>query len=197
MPYHPDSRIAQGPLDARKGSIVYDPEMYGPAFVIKSFGPEYDLESAALKKFRTKARKGLSHLSADDRRAYGAAVEAATLARQRAFLKSGGEPEPRPHCASGTWHTTGEAISAAVRSQHRAALAACPAQERRARTPDQWRSMYEAAMAAKRAPRSAPKFRNRVRRYAKPKLVPKPPTLTRQQLAAHKAWATRRKNAAK
>ena len=41
------------------------------------------------------------------------------------------------------------------------------------------------------------KFRNRVRRYAKPKLVPKPPTLTRQQLAAHKAWATRRKNAAK
>ena len=171
--------------------------MYGPAFVIKSFGPEYDLESAALKKFRTKARKGLSHLSADDRRAYGAAVETATLARQRAFLRSHGEAEPRPHCASGTWHTTGEAISAAVRSQHRAALAACPAQERRARTPQEWAAMYEAAMKENAQPTSALKFRNRVRRYAKPKLVPKPPTLTRQQLAAHKAWATRRKNAAK
>ena len=191
---------------------MYDPEIYGPAFVIKSFGPEYDLESAALKKFRTKARKGLSHLSTDDRHAYGAAVELATLARQRAFLKTATVPEPRPHCASGTWHTTGEAIDKAIRQQHRAALAACPAQERRARTPDQWASMYAAAMeekrnpAPKRAPKAEPaptnvvKFRKRFRRYAKryakPKAAPTP-TLTRQQLAAHKAWATRRKNAAK
>jgi len=174
---------------------VHVPEVYGPVFVPKSFGPEYDIESAALKKFRRMARKGLSHLSTDERRAYGAAVEAATLARQRAFLKSHGEAEPRPSCASGTWHTTGEAISAAIRSQHKAALAACPSRERRARTPQQWQAMYAAAMTEKRQRKTGNRQRFRPH-YATPKAKPAP-TMTSRQLAAHKAWATRRKQAAK
>jgi hypothetical protein len=166
----------------------------------KQFGPDYDLESAALKKFRRMARKGLAHLSAEDRRAYGAAVETAVLARQRAFLKSHTEAEPRPRCASGTWHTKGEEIHAAILRQQRAALAAAPGVERRARTPQEWKAKYEAAMAEKRNPTPAPKFRNRFRPHyhAKAKAAPATaPTMTRQQLAAHKAWATRRKNAVK
>jgi hypothetical protein len=165
------------------------------------FGPDYNIESAALKKFRRMARKGLSHLSAEDRRAYGAAVEDAVLARQRAFLKSHTEAEPRPHCVSGTWHSDGEEIHAAIRRQHRAALAAAPGVERRARTPDQWRSMYAAAMAEKRNPRPAPaqKFRKRFRpHYHAPKPAPATkPAMTSRQLAAHKAWETRRRQAAK
>jgi hypothetical protein len=165
----------------------------------KQFGPDYDLESAALKNFRRMARKGLSHLSAEDRRAYGAAVEVAVLARQRAFLKSHTVPEPRPVCASGTWYTTGEEIHAAIRRQHRAALAAAPGVERRARTPDQWRSMYAAAMAEKRGRTTTPKFRKRFRpHYHAPKPAPATkPAMTSRQLAAHKAWETRRRQAAK
>jgi len=177
-------------------------EKYGPHFVPKSFGPEYDIESAALKKFRRMARKGLSHLSTDERRAYGAAVEAATLARQRAFLKSHGEAEPRPSCASGTWHTTGAAIDAAIRSQHKAALAACPSRERRARTPQQWQAMYADAMARKRGPlykagKPAPVKGHRGRKGNRPPAPKATPAMTSRQLAAHKAWATRRKQAAK
>jgi hypothetical protein len=104
------------------------------------FGPVYDLNSAALQKFR---RNG------GDRQAYGAAVEAAVLASQRAALRGAGNSQPRPNCASGTWLSCGREISAAVRQQHRAALLAYPDRVRRARTDAEWQEMYDAAMAEK------------------------------------------------
>jgi hypothetical protein len=114
--------------------------------------PIYDIDSPALKKHRAKARDGLSTLSRAAILAYAAAVEKAVLAKQRSQLRQGLEPaEPRPNCASGTCHTTGEAIHAAIREQQRNALLAYPAKVRRARTDVEWRDLYEKAMAEKRA----------------------------------------------
>ena len=112
-------------------------------------GPEYNIDSAALKKFRHSARKGLATLSRADRLAYAAAIEAAVLSAQRLALRRAAPSMPRPNCASGTLHNTGEAIERAIREQHRAALLACPSQERRARSPLKWQEMYDAAMADK------------------------------------------------
>jgi hypothetical protein len=114
------------------------------------FGPEYNIESASLKKHRAKARAGLSSLSRAERQAYGAAVEAAVLASQRAALRRAGESMPRPNCASGTAHSDGAAIIKAIREQQHNALLACPSKIRRARSPYEWQQMYEAAMAEKR-----------------------------------------------
>ena len=119
-------------------------------------GPEYNIDSAALKKFRHRARKGLATLSRVDRQAYGAAIEAAVLSAQRMALRRAAPSMPRPNCASGTLHNTGEAIIKAIREQQRAALLACPSQERRARTPEKWREMYDAAMAEKRKREAQP-----------------------------------------
>lgn len=118
--------------------------------------PVYDIGSAALSKWRFRARDGLKSLPRDERQAYGAAVEAAVLSAQRAQLKGHGESMPNPTCASGTWHTTGEAIHEAMRAKQRAALLAGPAQIRRARTPAEWAEMYEAAMKEKRERENAP-----------------------------------------
>jgi hypothetical protein len=115
------------------------------------FGPEYDVESAALKKARKAAREGLLSLSKTERQAYGTAVSDAVRASQRASLRRAGKPVGNPNCASRTAHNTGEAIHNAVRAQHRAALLACPARIRKARTADQWQAMYDAAMQEKRA----------------------------------------------
>jgi hypothetical protein len=131
-------------------------------------GPEYPRQlGATVAAFRRKTKRGLRDLSADERQAYGAAVEQAILKLQRTeFMRASVVAMPQPHCASGTWHTTGEEIAAAIRQRQRNALLNCPAQERRARTPDEWRSMYEAAMADRAARRSQ---------------------------AAKRAWVTRRK----
>jgi hypothetical protein len=119
-------------------------------------GPEYNIDSAALKKCRHRARKGLAAMSRAERQAYGAAVHAAVLSAQRAALKRAAPSMPRPNCASGTTHNTGEAIHNAIREQQRAALAAYAAQVRRARTPDEWREMYDEAMAEKRQREAQP-----------------------------------------
>ena len=66
-------------------------------------GPVYNVTSPALAKHRAKAREGLSAMSYEDRRAYGEAVEAAILAAQRRQLRTAGEPEHRPSCASRSW----------------------------------------------------------------------------------------------
>jgi hypothetical protein len=117
----------------------------------EQFGPAYTIGSAALQKYRKAARDGLASLSPDQRRAYAEAIEKAILSAQRSQLRSAAVPERRPTCASGTWHTTGNAINKAVREQHRAALAACPAKVRRERSPQEWRTLYNAAMAEKHA----------------------------------------------
>jgi hypothetical protein len=100
------------------------------------------------------------------RHAYGEAVERAIKAKQRQeFIRASCEPGKRVHCASGTYHNDGRKISEAVRQQHRAALAAYPSQERRARTPQQWQELYEEAMRAKQNGKdAAPKKNNRRRK---------------------------------
>jgi hypothetical protein len=111
----------------------------------EQFGPTYNIESAKLKTFRAKARRGAPYDPA-----YAEAVQRAVLARQRTEAGIGlPVVTPKCRCASGTAHNDGAAIHKAVRAQQAAALAACPGQERRARTPEQWRSKYAAAMADK------------------------------------------------
>lgn len=117
----------------------------------KQHGPVYNVQSAPLAKFRFMAREGLAAMSREDRRAYGEAVEIAVLAKQRSECAAAIGPAPRINCASGTTETTGEGIDRAIRAKHRAALAACPGQVRRARKPEKWQSMYEEAMAEKAA----------------------------------------------
>ncbi|MBO0716107.1 MAG: hypothetical protein J2P55_02070 [Rhizobiales bacterium] len=115
------------------------------------FGPAYNVDSAALRKFRAKARRGAPYDPA-----YAEAVERAVLARQR--IEAGiGLPavNPKCHCASGTAHNDGREIHKAVQRQQAAALEAYPAQIRRARTPQQWRTMYAEAMADKAKRRAA------------------------------------------
>ena len=48
--------------------------------------PPYNIESAALKKFRRNAKDGLATWSKWERQMYGAAVEEAVLAKQRSSL---------------------------------------------------------------------------------------------------------------
>lgn len=107
------------------------------------FGPIYTINCAA--KFR-KRDGALRDWSFEERQAYGAAVEAAILAAQASALRRT-VVEPRPNCASGTWINTNDgAIGAAIRAKHNAALLNCPGNERRARSPDEWASMYAEAM---------------------------------------------------
>lgn len=122
----------------------------GPAYLVAM--------GATVAKLRSKAaRNGLAALSHKDRQAYGAAVEKAILAKQRTeFMAQNSETVHRPNCASGTWYTTGADIDKAIKSRQRAALAACPSQERRAREPQVWARMYEEAMEAKRAALATP-----------------------------------------
>jgi hypothetical protein len=114
-------------------------------------GPAYNIDSAALKKFRREARDGLTSLSRDDRQAYAAAIVVAVLAAQRSTLRGAAYSMPAPRCASGTTHTTGKAIVKAIRQRQRAALLACPDQIRAARKPHEWQKLYDEAMREKRA----------------------------------------------
>jgi len=115
-------------------------------------GPDYPTLGAAVAKWRWRAREGLRSLTREERQAYGEAVERAILALQRAEANRGFAPiTPKVHCASGTAHTTGEAIHEAIREQQARALAAYPSYVRRNRSPQVWQQMYEAAMAEKRA----------------------------------------------
>jgi hypothetical protein len=123
----------------KTGWVVEDP-----------FGPDYNVESPALRKHRRLARAGLAALDRAERQAYGAAVEAAVLASQRARLVRAA-PTFKANCASGTFHNDGAALHAALLNQQRAAAVAAPGQIRRARSPEQWRTMYAEAMAEKRA----------------------------------------------
>ena len=120
--------------------------------IVEPFGIAYNIESAGLKKCRAAARYagGLNQLSKAQRSDYGIAVESAIIAKQRAELRREFNP-PAPNCASGTPHSDGAKISAAIRAQQRADLMACPARERKARSPLEWESMYREAMVEKLA----------------------------------------------
>lgn len=113
--------------------------------MIEPFGPEYNVNGLALAKHRRMACEGVTSLSHEQRQEYGAAVERAVKAAQRAEIMRALPAAKRPNCASGSWD---EFPGEAVRRQQHAALLACPAQIRKARTPEQWQAMYAAAMAA-------------------------------------------------
>jgi hypothetical protein len=154
--------------NARRSTLIWSKQMTN-YLTDDDEGPEYNIDSAALTKWRRLARKGLSKLTAEQRLGYSAAVEAAVLSAQRSALRRAGVPEMRPNCASGTWHNTGEAIHKAVRQRLNAALLACPSQERRARKPEKWREMYDAAMKERRereAAQPAPMLTGRAKRVA-------------------------------
>ena len=120
-------------------------------------GPDYPALGATVAKWRSRAREGLQSLAREERQAYGAAVERAILALQRAEANRGLPPiSPKVRCASGTPHNTGEAIHNAIREQQARALATYPSYVRRKRTPVEWRDMYRAAMAEKRAAAAPP-----------------------------------------
>jgi hypothetical protein len=109
--------------------------------------PQYDIDSAALRKYRKMGP--VKEIDPIFRRLYGAAVEDAVLAKQRAALKRE-VSLPSANCASGTWHSDGESISKAVRAQHRAATQSWPSRIRKARKPHEWQAMYDEAMQEKR-----------------------------------------------
>jgi hypothetical protein len=122
--------------------------------VEEPFGPEYPDLGATVAKFRAKARRGAPYNPA-----YADAIEKAILAKQRAQLGIGlPAKNPKCNCASGTSYNDGRDIHAAIQRQQAAALAACPGQVRRARTPAQWQALYAEAMAEKRE-RQQPKRR--------------------------------------
>lgn len=119
------------------------------------FGPVYDVNSQTLGRFRQAAKDGLSSLERAQVVAYARAVEDAVLGAQRSSLRREKSP-PASMSASGTFHNRGQDIHAAIRAKQRAALAAAPSRERRARTPHEWETMYLQAMAEKPKPRPAP-----------------------------------------
>jgi hypothetical protein len=126
-------------------------ETFDPEKILEPFGPEYPRElGATVAKFRRLARRGLGKLTCDERRTYGNAVSAAIRSKQRSQW-SRVTSVPRPNCASGTAHSEGRDISAAIRRQQESALQAYVAFARRNRTEKQWRDMYASAMAEKRA----------------------------------------------
>ncbi|NVO13869.1 MAG: hypothetical protein HXX10_07520 [Rhodoplanes sp.] len=113
-------------------------------FVPEPFGPLYPALGAGVAKWRRR-----SGLTKEERREYGRAVHEAILSLQRQELQSRKGKDVATKCASGTRHTTGEKIHAAIRLQQRNALYAAVDQERRERLPKVWREMYAAAMAEK------------------------------------------------
>ncbi len=114
----------------------------------EQFGPIYNVNGASLVSHRRKAKHGLAQLTQAERRAYGEAVEKAILANQRQALQRE-LPSHNCNCASGTNHNSGEAIHKAMQEKQRAALLACPSQERRKRPDHVVKALYEDAMARK------------------------------------------------
>lgn len=111
-----------------------------------AFGPEYPNMGPRVAKFRRIPKR---KLTAAQKREYAEAIETKILSLQRQSLQRE-LPTFKPRCPSGTWHNNADGkIGKAIREQQRNALLAYPEQARRARTPQQWQDMYEAAMAEK------------------------------------------------
>jgi hypothetical protein len=137
---------------SRKGVTMMtdDTEAWTPENNIGPRNPEYPKKlGATVSKYRAMARDGLQSLDKAQRHAYGEAVGKAIRALQCTELLRALESTPRTNCASGTLHTTGEAIHAAVLEQQRNKLLAYPGKVRRERTPEQWQSLYNKAMQEK------------------------------------------------
>ena len=134
------------------------------------FGPMYPDLGTGVAKYRRMARKGgVQKLPEAIRWAYGEAIEKAIRAKQRNELQRE-LPTHACHCASGS--SSPDGIGEFMRRKQRAALAACPAQERRARTPQQWEEMYERAMADKRKREADAKMAKSKKKPSKHKKMP-------------------------
>ena len=111
----------------------------------------YPKLGASVIKFRKLAAQ--RPLTREERLAYGEAVEKAILALQRSeaiTLCGLGPVNPKPICASGTFHNNGDDIHNAVLAQQRNALLCAPAQIRKRRSECEWRDLYKKAMKEKR-----------------------------------------------
>ncbi len=129
--------------------VILKSSPMGEMHKVEAFGPTYNVSGTALAKHRRLARNGLQAMTREQVVAYANAVEAAVLAMQQREAMRALPATRRCNCASGTWHSDGADISAAIHEQHRRALAACAGQVRRARTDVEWATMYEAAMQDK------------------------------------------------
>ena len=130
--------------------MTYEPSSYELNFPLP-----YTNLGATVAKWRKLANR--RKLTPEERHAYGEAVHKAVQAhlRKTAASRMGLVPKVvKPRCASGTFHNNGDDIHNAIRAQQRSALLAYPEQERRARRPHEWESMYERAMQEKRARQS-------------------------------------------
>lgn len=107
-------------------------------------GPIYPDLGPAVAKFRR-----IRNPTWAQRQAHGAAVLDAILAKQRSAQRR--TAPPRPNCASGTWHSSGDEIIKAIRQQQQSAALTYVARVRRERSPEEWRAMYERAMREKKA----------------------------------------------
>jgi hypothetical protein len=96
---------------------------------------------------------------------YGEAVLEVVRALQRSALQRE-LPSHNVSCPSGCSSPDGKDIIRHIQNAQRASLAACPDQVRRARKPEEWQEMYEAAMKEKRE-------REAARVACKPKLKPR------------------------
>jgi len=121
-----------------------------PRELTAKYGPVYDIDSAALRHYRHLARNGLKNLTEAERHAYAEAIESAVKAAQRASLHRGGYRDTPCNCVSGTPYNDGAKIHEALRQRTRREAQAASDKQRRDRTPEQWKEMYEAAMKEKR-----------------------------------------------
>lgn len=84
-------------------------------------------------------------------KAHGDAICAAVRSKHRSALNKVLTPIS-PSCASGTWEADGQGVLKAIARQHRSALDGALAASWRARTNEQVRKAYEAAMRGEDAP---------------------------------------------
>jgi len=118
---------------------VSDPvDKTGPRKADDQFGPQYPDLGAKVAKLR----KG------KDRKAHGEAVLDAIRTKNKPAAKA--PSAARVACASGTYLNNGRAIVNAVVAQQRSALASCMAAIRAARTDEEIKAAYAAAMEEKR-----------------------------------------------
>lgn len=110
---------------------------------VPPFGPIYPaLPSVAKYRRMAVAAGSVAAMDRSLRQAYGAAVEQAIRALQRADM-SKVYTTPSPRCASGSWANTAEGIEAAVRAKQAREAAAAKMPERRYLT--DWKYTNEGA----------------------------------------------------
>lgn len=120
------------------------------------FGPNYP-PMPGLNKYRTAAAQagGVAKLDPILRKKYGAAIEKAIRAMQRAAMAKV-YVMPAPRCASGSWANTAEGIEKAVRARQASELAAAARRDREGRSDETIQALYDQAMRGGTGPSQGP-----------------------------------------